>query len=159
MSGLTRPMARELRMAALSALRQARARGEPCSLVGSRAHFGDTSAGAAILLNPRLFFWDPEMDRRRMLRRTISGFTHSTAWGRFEEEEHLPPKDNSRIRCIRIANGGHALRPLWAQKVVHELIDRDLDGVLREGSPGFEVDPEQFLVNGARSIPTRSTAI
>jgi len=153
----------------------------------------------AILLNPRLFFWDPEVDRRRMLRRTINGFTDSTAWRRLargkitpgrikqsaqivldtfrkagtdadrhaqippeamadslaaieshqsrltliftegepllremEEEAQLPPENSSRFRCIRILNSGHTFRPLWAQKLVHELIDRELDTVLHE---------------------------
>jgi pimeloyl-ACP methyl ester carboxylesterase len=36
----------------------------------------------AILLNPRLFFWDPEIDRRRVLRRTARLLTESTDWGR-----------------------------------------------------------------------------
>lgn len=36
----------------------------------------------AILLNPRLFFWDPEVDRRRVLRRTARLLTESTDWTR-----------------------------------------------------------------------------
>ncbi len=47
-----------------------------------------------------------------------------------DEEAQLPPENNPRIRCIRIPNGGHTFRPLWAQKQIHELIDRDLDLVL-----------------------------
>ncbi len=113
----------------------------------------------AILLNPRLFFWDPEVDRRRILRRMVNGFTDSKTWGRLargkitrcrltlvftegeplllemEEEGQLPPEDRSRIRCIRIANCGHTFRPLWAQQLVHELIDREFDAVLRETAP------------------------
>jgi hypothetical protein len=37
---------------------------------------------AAILLNPRLFFWDPEVDRRRILRRTAGLLIDSTDWRR-----------------------------------------------------------------------------
>lgn len=37
---------------------------------------------AALLLNPRLFFWDPEIDRRRVLRRTARLLTESTDWAR-----------------------------------------------------------------------------
>lgn len=37
---------------------------------------------AAILLNPRLFFWDPEIDRRRVLRRTARLLTEGTDWAR-----------------------------------------------------------------------------
>jgi len=37
---------------------------------------------AAILLNPRLFFWDPEVDRRRLLRRTVKGLSEWGDWRR-----------------------------------------------------------------------------
>jgi pimeloyl-ACP methyl ester carboxylesterase len=157
----------------------------------------------AILLNPRQLFWDPDLDRRRVLRRTVNGFTDLNSWRRLvlgkitpqrirqagqnlvdsfresraasgwrpqipnemmarslaavehnqsrltfvftegeplllemEEEGQLPPENNSRIRCIRVANCGHTFRPLWAQKLIHTIIDRELDVVLRE-SPQF----------------------
>jgi pimeloyl-ACP methyl ester carboxylesterase len=37
---------------------------------------------AAILLNPRLFFWDPQVDRHRILRRTAGLLMDSTDWRR-----------------------------------------------------------------------------
>jgi alpha-beta hydrolase superfamily lysophospholipase len=151
----------------------------------------------AILLNPRLFFWDPEVDRRRLLRRTVKGLSEWGDWCRLargevpldsikqvarialdrmqtgdgsrpmqiprermaeawaaiernrnrmtfiftegepllremEEEGQLPPETCSRVQCIRVANGGHTFRPLWAQRLAHELIDRELHAVLRE---------------------------
>ena len=52
-----------------------------------------------------------------------------------EEEGHLSPQTSSRVRCIRIANCGHTFRPLWAQKMAHELIDNELDAVLRQSEP------------------------
>jgi len=156
--------------------------------------------GAAILLNPRLFFWDPEVDRRRLLRRTVNGLSDWGDWrrlangevpfdkikqvarmalGKFqmpngsrhlqiqpeamakawaaiernrsrvtliftdgeplvremEEEGQMPPQACSRVRCIRVGNGGHTFRPLWAQKLAHELIDNELREVLRESLP------------------------
>jgi len=36
----------------------------------------------AILLNPRLFFWDPEVDQRRVLRRTAGLLADTTDWRR-----------------------------------------------------------------------------
>ncbi|MCU1338402.1 MAG: hypothetical protein JWO19_3983 [Bryobacterales bacterium] len=42
---------------------------------------------AAILLNPRLFFWDPEVDRRRLLRRTVKGLTEWADWRRLARGE------------------------------------------------------------------------
>lgn len=172
----------------------------------------------AILLNPRLFFWDPEVDRRRLLRRAASGLINWQDWRRLargevrmqsikqvgrivldrfcatpssadrplqippdamadawsalernqsrltliftdgepllremDEEGQLPPETNPRVRCIRVADTGHTFRPLWAQRLAHELIDRELNQVLRESRPdsaennpveaGFEVTP------------------
>ena len=154
--------------------------------------------GGAILLNPRLFFWDPEVDRRRLLRRTVKGLSEWGDWCRLargdvpiesikqvarialdrmqagnenralqippermaaawaaiernrnrltfifsegepllremEEEGQLPPETCARVQCIRVANGGHTFRPLWAQKLAHELIDREIEAILREG--------------------------
>ena len=169
------------------------------AFAGFQAVVRNPDIRAAILLNPRLFFWDPEVDRRRILRRTINGVTSTATWSRFargkitpqrmmqgarvvldrlrkagtdgdrdlqippeamahslaaiesnqsrvtliftegeplllemEEEGHLPPDNDSRIRCVRVPNAGHTFRPLWAQELVHELIDRDLSPVLHE---------------------------
>ena len=150
----------------------------------------------AILLNPHAFFWDPEVDRRRLARdsvrklcawrdwrrlargevplerikqalrnalgsiraakvgphRQIQPEAMAHAWASIErsqgrvtlvfaddeplleemqEEGQMPPK-TSRVRCVRVANCDHTFRPLWAQKLIHELIDSELDEVLRE---------------------------
>lgn len=37
---------------------------------------------AALLLNPRLFFWDPEVDRRRLMRRSVKGLSEWRHWRR-----------------------------------------------------------------------------
>ncbi len=156
----------------------------------------------AILLNPRLFFWDPEVDRRRVLRRAAGLLADATDWRRLargnvsrktfkrvarivldrfrtidanagrhfqicpeemahasaalernqnritliftegepllremEEEGHLSSPISSRLRCIRVANSGHTFRPLWAQKMAHELIDGELDAIFRQSQP------------------------
>jgi len=49
-----------------------------------------------------------------------------------EQEGQTPPQTCSRVRCLRVANGGHTFRPLWAQELAHELIDSELHKVLRE---------------------------
>lgn len=154
---------------------------------------------AAVLLNPRLFFWDPEVDRRRMMRRAASALTSWRDWRKLvhgqvgidklkraariacdrirgvragggkplqiqpkamaeawaalernrsrvtlifaqgepllqemEEEGQLPPETNPRIRCIRVPVIGHLFAPLGTQKLVHELMDHALDGILQE---------------------------
>jgi len=49
-----------------------------------------------------------------------------------EAARQLPPLKNSWARLVRIPNGGHTLRPLWAQKIVHDLIDLEIDAAIRE---------------------------
>jgi hypothetical protein len=49
-----------------------------------------------------------------------------------EEEGQMPPQSCSRVRCVRVGNGGHTFRPLWAQKMAHELIDNELREVQQE---------------------------
>ena len=170
---------------------------------------------AAIMLNPRLFFWDPEVDRRRLLRRTVQGLSSWDDWRRLvrgdvplesirqvariavekmqsngnhalqiprermaeawaaiqrngtrmtlvftegepllremEEEGQLPPETCSRVQCLRVPNGGHTFRPLWAQKLAHELIDRELGAILHESQTvGSRGDSEtQWATNEA----------
>jgi pimeloyl-ACP methyl ester carboxylesterase len=168
---------------------------------------------AAILLNPRLFFWDPEVDRRRLLRRTLTGLGEwkdwrrlaqgdvpierikqlarialdkiqtadgnqhlqiqpeamARAWAAIErnqsrvtliftegepliremaEEGQMPPQNCSRVRCLQVGNGGHTFRPLWAQKLAHELIDGELREVLRGSlaDPTYEGHEKQCAV-------------
>jgi hypothetical protein len=48
-----------------------------------------------------------------------------------ETAGQLPPADGPWARCIRVPNGGHTFRPLWAQKMVHDLIDRELAETIR----------------------------
>ncbi len=51
-----------------------------------------------------------------------------------EAEGQLPSDKNRYVRCIRVPNAGHTLRPLWAQKLVHELIDGELERIVRPAS-------------------------
>ncbi|HVW09631.1 MAG TPA: hypothetical protein VHC90_13665 [Bryobacteraceae bacterium] len=48
-----------------------------------------------------------------------------------ETAGQLPPPDGYWARCIRVLNGGHTFRPLWAQKMLHDLIDRELAETIR----------------------------
>jgi pimeloyl-ACP methyl ester carboxylesterase len=157
---------------------------------------------AAILLNPSLLYWDPETDRRRILRGVTGGYsqwaewsrrirsgiqrrdikraarrvaetlgrtrtkeggylqlgfaTVSQAWSFLEQNQkqvtlvlregepllaeleaagQLPAGTSRFVRCVRVPNGGHTFRPLWAQKIVHDLIDVELGRVTGTGSP------------------------
>lgn len=38
----------------------------------------------------------------------------------------LPPASNPWVRCVRVPNGGHTFRPLWAQHIAHSVIDAEL---------------------------------
>jgi pimeloyl-ACP methyl ester carboxylesterase len=151
---------------------------------------------SAILINPSLLYWDPEVDRRRILPRFGEGFggwsgwakmaatglrrgglgrvTHriaetlrrtnsdayiqlgfrnfEQAWTAFERgrkrvtlifregepllaemetDGQLPTPGGQWARCIRVPNSGHTFRPLWAQKMLHDLIDRELAETIR----------------------------
>lgn len=155
----------------------------------------------AILLNPRLFFWDPQVDRDRLVQRTVRGLGKWDDWRRLlrgqiplqsiksavrttfsrirpanggqrrripaealadawasiernrcrvtlvfaeneplleemEQEGQMPPHSHSQVRCVRVAGCDHNFRPLWAQRLVHELVDNELDGMLRETLQG-----------------------
>jgi alpha-beta hydrolase superfamily lysophospholipase len=60
-----------------------------------------------------------------------------------EASGELPPDTNSFVRCIRVPNAGHTFRPLWAQKLVHGLIDAELASVIRATPPALvETQPE-----------------
>src|SRR5258706_13895091 len=52
-----------------------------------------------------------------------------------EASGQLPCKIHSFTRCIRVPNGGHTLRPLWAQKLVHDIIDGEVATVIRAAEP------------------------
>ncbi len=151
----------------------------------------------AILLNPRIFFWDPAVDQRRLQRRVVSrlgdvadwrrllrGEIHpdrvklagrsvlnklllrdspqdyecqipkkamSAAWSAIEksqsrltlifseneplfqemvEERQLPPANNPLIRCLQVGPAGHTFQPLWAQKLLHELLDTEIERIV-----------------------------
>lgn len=149
---------------------------------------------AAILLNPRLLFWDPQAERRRIVQRAARSLVHWEDWLRvarggihredlkravktvlrrvpsngaesstldqawevierqgtrltflftegepllreMEDQRQLPPKAHSLVQCIRIATpAGHTFRPQWAQKLAHEVIDRELASLRNDES-------------------------
>ena len=160
---------------------------------GFHAALRESDVRAAILLNPSLLYWDPSIDRRRMVKLFATGFNAWTGYGRMllsglqpgeirrgarrvverlrrkhtrpgtylqlgfgtvteawsaleraekrvtlvfregeallsemESSSQLPPAESSFLRCIRVPNGGHTLRPLWAQKLVHEIMDGEI---------------------------------
>ncbi len=162
------------------------------------AALSNPEVASAILLNPRLFFWDPEVDRRRMVRRGARGLVSFKDWRRLfqggvqradlkraarlllsksrdslfgsfsqrqippvrmaeawraldrnrtrvaliftegeplldemERERQMPPRDNPSISVVRVPPCGHTFRPRWSQKIVNDLIHRELESVVR----------------------------
>ena len=162
----------------------------------------NVSISSATLLNPRLFFWGPGVDRRRLIRRGLRALIRWEDWYRvahggvrlrdlqraartvlagsrahgadpaihgslppemmagawktiehrgtrialvftegepllreMESEAQLPPLIHSRMRLTRIANAGHTFRPQWAQRIVLDLIDHELNAALRQSDP------------------------
>jgi pimeloyl-ACP methyl ester carboxylesterase len=160
---------------------------------GFHAALRDPDVCGAILLNPSLLYWDPSIDRRRMVKLFAGGFNAWTGYGKmilgglqpgeirrgarrvverlrrkrarpglhlelgfdsvaqawsaleragkrvtlvFREGEallseleasgQLPPRQSALLRCIRVPNGGHTFRPLWAQELVHGILDGEI---------------------------------
>jgi pimeloyl-ACP methyl ester carboxylesterase len=73
----------------------------------------------AILLNPRLFFWDPEVDKCRLIRRSIEGLTHPFEWRRLISGE---------------------MRPQTVRKIAGIVLDK-LRTVRPDGDQHFQIDP------------------
>lgn len=71
-----------------------------------------------------------------------------------EASRQLPPLKNSWTRLVRIPNGGHTLRPLWAQKIVHDLIDLELEAAIQDGPaasttwPKGKINADHICANG-----------
>lgn len=152
----------------------------------------------AVLLNPRLFFWDPEIEPRRLAKRVGTGLGDASYWRRLVrgeiqperikevarvaltrllhsgpangrqqqiqaqamarawdqvkrfqtrvtlvfadgepliqemvDEKQMPPPNNSRIQCVRVGKTGHTFRALWAQQLVQDLIDREINATMQ----------------------------
>lgn len=49
----------------------------------------------------------------------------------------LPDGAHRFVRCLRVLNGGHTFRPLWAQQMAHDMIDRELAAVIHEAAPAL----------------------
>jgi alpha-beta hydrolase superfamily lysophospholipase len=54
-----------------------------------------------------------------------------------EASGELPRETNSFVRCVRIPNAGHTFRPLWAQRLVHDIIDVELASVIHATPPAL----------------------
>jgi pimeloyl-ACP methyl ester carboxylesterase len=55
---------------------------------------------AAILINPRLLFWDPTADHRRFLRRTLRGLTNWADWSRLAHGGFWPQDLKRAARSV-----------------------------------------------------------
>jgi hypothetical protein len=69
-----------------------------------------------------------------------------------ENAGQLPPAEGPWARAIRVPNGGHTFRPLWAQKMIHDLIDRELAETI-SSSPA---PPVLSLVSDSAVRPSQS---
>jgi pimeloyl-ACP methyl ester carboxylesterase len=159
----------------------------------------DPAIRGAVLLNPRLFFWDPSVEARRLAKRVGTGLSDVSDWRRLargeikpervkqaarvalkrffrtgsaiggarqipaealaqawrqvkrfrtqvtlvfaegeplfeemEDEKQLPPLTDPLIRCIGVGKVGHTFRALWAQQMLHDLIDREINLMMGE---------------------------
>ncbi len=149
----------------------------------------DSAIKTAVLLNARLFFWDSQLEPRRLAKRVGAGCADLSYWRRLvsgkipperiveaarvafrnffrvreryipaeplakawrqvkrfqtrvtlvfadgepllEEmlrEKQMPPSDIPFVRCVRVGKTGHTFRALWAQKVIQDLIDDEVE--------------------------------
>jgi dienelactone hydrolase len=64
----------------------------------------------AILLNPRLFFWDPAVDQRRLNRRVVTGLGDASDWLRLARGEIQPDrlKEAARVVFQKLLRNGHS---------------------------------------------------
>lgn len=58
-----------------------------------------------------------------------------------EAARQVPLATNSFAHCVRVPNGGHTFRPLWAQKLVHDLIDDELARAMGAVTRAWEQTP------------------
>jgi hypothetical protein len=65
------------------------------------------------------------------------------------EERQLPDPTDPLVRCVRVGKAGHTFRALWAQQMVQDLIDSEIDLTMRE-----EVNPDL-----ERRFPERLSAL
>jgi len=99
---------------------------------------------AAVLLNPRCFFWDPEIDYRRELRRAVNGVTDSSAWRRLARGAISPERIGKavqaltgRIRAGRLGADPPQIDPVAMARAI-ETIEKNksfLTLVFTEGEP------------------------
>jgi pimeloyl-ACP methyl ester carboxylesterase len=52
--------------------------------------------------------------------------------GEMEDEKQLPAPTDPLIRCLRVGSVGHTFRALWAQQMLHDLIDREIGVTMGE---------------------------
>ena len=161
--------------------------------------FRNPALRGAILLNPRVFFWDREIERRRLVQRVSTRVCEPSSWRRIVRGEIKPDRvkqvarvmlnrllksgsadsrkprvpdvalagalekikefgsrvtivfaDNeplfqemadagqlsalteASINRIQAGKTGHTLRPTWAQRLVHDLVDHEIEMTIQQ---------------------------
>jgi hypothetical protein len=114
------------------------------------------SVRGAILLNPRLFFWDPEVDRRREKVRNVNAVSNPGAWKRLVRGEVPAERLRSAVRDVLGSIAVGDVRPAAATQIpaeaLAEAIERiqqhrsRLSMIFTEGEPLLrEMEEEGFL--------------
>lgn len=47
------------------------------------------------------------------------------------DEKQMPPSNNPRIQCVQVGKTGHTFRAIWAQQLVQDLIDREIEATIQ----------------------------
>jgi alpha-beta hydrolase superfamily lysophospholipase len=99
---------------------------------------------AAILLNPRLFFWDPEVDRRRAKNRNVNAVGKPDAWKRLVRGQVPATRIRSAVRDVlgRLTTSESATEPTQIPAAAfHQTLNRiaasgaQLSLIFTEGEP------------------------
>ena len=100
----------------------------------------------AVLLNPRLLFWDPDADRRRILRHAVRGVLNGADWLRlfrggwqfedFKRAARIVFGGNSESSSLRVPAPAHTLEQAWQSMEQNEtnvtLVFTEGESLLRE---------------------------
>ena len=115
----------------------------------------NASVRAAILLNPRLFFWDPEVDRRREKLRNVNAVAKPDAWKRLVRGQVPAERIRSAVRDVfgRFASSESETEPTQIPaQAMNEALGRiagngaRLSMIFTEGEPLLnEMEQEGFL--------------
>jgi hypothetical protein len=71
-------------------------------------------------------------------------------------EKQMPPSEIPSIRCVRVGNTGHTFRALWAQQLLQDLIDREVESSIQQRTTSVRLhgaDSSHPATKGVEMMP------